>query len=78
MDIEKGVPLPDPMPRGGRPPKYPFGKMEVGDSILVDGSGASQDKCSAYSSAISYGRRNGKKFSGRLIAPGTVRIWRAG
>jgi len=33
MIIEKGIPI--PKIKRGRPPKYPFAEMEVGDSFFV-------------------------------------------
>ena len=34
ITIEKGIPVP-PKSVGGRPSKYPFGEMKVGDSFAI-------------------------------------------
>jgi len=68
--IENHVPAPEL--KKGPEPKYPFGKMAVGESVfLMDFSDA--DK--AYDAAKKYGQRNGMKFS-RRKSEGGVRIWR--
>lgn len=76
--IEKSVEM--PVRKGGRgaPTIYPFGDMDVGDSVVVEGSSASGNESNAYSSAKAHGKRYGKKFSGRKEPgmPGFIRIWR--
>lgn len=65
IKIDKNVPIP---PAGqGRPRKYPFDEMDVGDSFF-SGSIASVES-SAYS------RNDGKKFVLRKVRGG-VRVWR--
>jgi len=74
--IEKHIPAP---PQPTERESYPFiPLMEVGDSILVEGDGASSDKCKAYNAAIQHGRYHGKRFTGRKDPgkPGYIRIWR--
>lgn len=75
--IEKNVPVPDNIGRRGQPPKYPFGDMEVGDSIVAKRLGRQ--------AAYVYGWRNKKKFVSKIekrLRPGFVsnndlfRIWR--
>lgn len=34
--IERGIPVPSSIGRGGRESKYPFEKMRVGDSFALD------------------------------------------
>lgn len=79
MQIENNHPMPgNHSSEGGHYMKYPFAKMEVGDSILADGTAARPGSCKAYSAARSYGDKYGKKFRGRIDPdqPGKVRIWR--
>lgn len=75
MKIEKGVDVPKSSGRG-RPSKYPFSEMEVGDSLMFDGEYRNVMYCQAYLAAMNYGCRNyDKKFAGRKVEGG-VRIWR--
>lgn len=68
--IEKGIPA--PRYSKGRGLKYPFDKMEVGDSFLATGS-----KPHVVSSCASnFGKKNSKKFVTRIV-DGGVRVWRA-
>jgi len=74
VEIEKNVPIPERAKN--RRNKYQFEKMEIGDSFTAPGIAASCNKCNAYNAANQYGRNNGKRFSGKLVVPGKVRIWR--
>lgn len=84
MQIEKNIPMPSPTDRrfsnteSGRASKYPFGEMEVGDSVLVDGESCKIKHCRAYGAARDYGDKYGKTFKGAKEPgqPGKVRIWR--
>lgn len=62
----------------GAKAKYPFYRMQVGQSRLFKGDGATNAKCPAYGAAMMWGRYNGKKFKGHKEPgkPGYVRIWR--
>lgn len=73
FEIEKGVPAPgsDGFPNRS---KYPFGKMDAGESIVVKGDEKTLRRASE--AATMYGRRNGKIFTCRTIEKGTMRIWR--
>lgn len=71
FDIQSDIPPPDFTGRG-RPFKYPFYKMDVGQSIFVQHE---TTKCKAAMAARSYGRASGTKFAARPEADG-VRIWR--
>lgn len=83
MQIDKNAPMPpDLETRTGRRPKYPWRKMEVGDSIFIEGEGA---RGRAYMAGRKHGQREreqGRSF--RIEAAeetsndGTngVRIWR--
>jgi uncharacterized protein (DUF2249 family) len=66
-EIEKGIPMPKSSEYEA---KYPFAKMEVGDSFRVE-----ERRESVASAARSYGCRIGKKFSVRK-EEGGMRIWR--
>lgn len=68
--IEKDVPIPAPEGRG-RPRKYPFGDMAIGDSFEVEVSREVISPAASY-----YGSRNGKSFSVRTCADKTIRVWR--
>ena len=72
MNIEKSIPIPDVTL--GAPTKYPFTKMEVGDSSFFGGAPIGP-KCKPYIAAKSRGYASGKKFTGRTV-DGGVRIWR--
>ena len=66
--ISKNIPVPDYAGPGG-PSKYPWHKMEIGDSILVP-------SVTAVASGHQYGKRHGMKFNARKLSDGTHRIWR--
>ena len=69
-EIEKDVPIP---PRITRMPKYPFRKMEVGDSFVLP----KDDVKNARSSAYQLHLRTGRKFVIRLNRTnGEYRCWR--
>jgi hypothetical protein len=71
MEIEKNVPL----PAKNKKTKWPFSKMEVGDSVVVEGKSATSS-CPGYSAAAAIGAWKGWSFSGRAIGDNKVRIWR--
>lgn len=60
IKIDKNIPIP---PKRGRPKKYPFDEMEVGDSCLVKTKG------------VLSRRIDGKRFTTRTVKGG-VRVWR--
>lgn len=67
IKIEKGVELPDKS--SGRPPKYPFAQLEVGDSFLADKK--------VQTTLGGYRRRHPeKKFVTRKVTEDKVRVWR--
>ena len=68
ITIDRDVPLPEGAGRGG-PPKYPFRKMEIGDSFEAPNS------ASLVRSAHAFGSRNGRKFATRRHGD-QVRVWR--
>ena len=65
MDIDKNV----PMPKTHQSEKYPFAKMEVGDSFF------SENKAAQSSAHVFARRRKGMKFVTRAEGQG-IRIWR--
>ncbi|WP_446903020.1 DUF7303 family protein [Burkholderia sp. YIM B11467] len=70
--IEKGLPIPSST--RGRPQRYPFSKMEIGDSFFVSGEPAALLK--ELSNCANYHRRNhGGNFVVRSVKGG-VRAWR--
>jgi hypothetical protein len=71
--IDKNVPLPQRTwgGPGGRPPKYPWAEMEVGDSFFV--LNATTDNLSAAGTMAA--KRSGRKFTTRK-ENGGVRVWR--
>lgn len=68
--IEKNVPLPSPQ-RAGRPAKYPWREMRVGDSFVID-----KPTQQAATRGREAGRSLGMKFSCRKIDANHTRIWR--
>ena len=76
--IEKGIPISTDGRGGVRCNKYPFAKMEVGDSFQVE---FVKKKCapSASSSAYLYGKRTKTKWASRVTkvdGKHFVRVWR--
>ncbi len=68
MQIDKDIP--PPSETRGRPAKYPFATMEVGDSFL------SPEPVARMSPAASYaGKRGGMRFTVRAEGAG-ARVWR--
>lgn len=68
--IEKDVPV-------VRASKYPFPKMDVGDSFLVPNTTTyARDGKTAIAAASRFGLKHGWKFVCRTV-DGGVRIWRA-
>jgi len=66
--VEKNIPM--PQGRAGSA-KYPFDKLEVGDSFFIPGVKGREFAGTAYSN----GKRNRMKFSVRSVAGG-CRCWR--
>lgn len=61
MKVDKGVPMPDK--QIGRPPRYPFEDMDIGDSFEFE-----RDDKQKISSAVShYSKRKKKVFTIRMI-----------
>ena len=64
MEVEKNVPI---------PARYPFDKMEVGDSFALPPSAA---RNSVTVSAGRYGNKHNMKFIVRIMPDRTLRCWR--
>lgn len=69
IDIEKGVPMPNFL--GGTGYRYPWSKMEVGDSFFV----TDRTSTSVSGSATAAAKRGHGKFRCRTVEGG-VRVWR--
>lgn len=67
-EIEKGIPV---FPRG----KYPFSRMEIGDSFLVPAEDGGAKVRKVRSAACEFARRKSVKFT-CLSVNGGLRIWR--
>ena len=82
MTIEIDKHLPPPIPSNGRPFKYPFPIMEVGDSFAIPLAGErrkDEDAAAARlrAAASRYSRFHGGRFSIRTDREaGVVRCWR--
>ena len=71
VEIETGVELPK-ISRHGRPSKYPFSEMQVGQSFVVNEESLSGVRASA----SNYGKKTSSKFAVRKCADGLYRCWR--
>ena len=69
MKIAKNIPIPEG--GKGRPLVYPFGNMEIGDSVYVDG----RKKASIQAACRGYGKRHNMRFTTRAEKSG-LRVWR--
>jgi hypothetical protein len=69
--IDKGIEIPK-RNRRGPVTKYPFGEMNVGDSIRVPRSLYKK----TYNAAWAHGRVHNQKFSARRQSKTIYRIWR--
>lgn len=73
MKIDKGVSVPPGIYSGrGRPEKYPFSDMEIGDSLFEE---IYLEYRKIRTAATKHGIKYGKKFVGRAV-DGGYRIWR--
>lgn len=71
IKIDKSVPMPNLAP-SGHPNKYPWGKMEVGDSFVPKGK-----EKSAYSLVWRASQKFApKKFKASKDEDGVLRVWR--
>lgn len=70
IPIDKGIEMPPRHTGHGRPRKYPWREMLVGDSFFTE---RPRDKFSP--SVVRAGKLYGRKFSARVEGAGT-RVWR--
>lgn len=68
-EIEKNVPIEMKTPILE---KYPFSKMEVGDSFAVEG----QERFVVRAAAYAFAQRHGFKFKTRAVSDNKTRVWR--
>lgn len=73
MLIRDNIPLPDKS-IGGRPLKYPFDTMCIGQSFCLMGSNKKYQ--SIRSSANKYGKKHKKRFVTRMDKEGMITVWR--
>lgn len=75
IEIQDDIPLPTGWSGAGRPAKYPFGQMNVGNSFFM----CDNEKDRARRAAWAYGNCNNRKFASRRVEENGVigiRIWR--
>lgn len=74
VKIEKGVELPKKQGGSGRTCKYPFIRMDMGDSFQFEcgESDYTRIRAAAYSEQL----RSGTKFTFRKIGENSYRCWR--
>ena len=70
--IESGLPVPEKKKPRGRPRKYPFPQMKVGDSIYLEGA---VRRGTEHRAAKKYAQDNDIVIATRVV-PGGIRIWR--
>lgn len=73
VKIERGVPLTSRKNSGGCPNKYPWEKLEVGDSFYIDNQSSPYSMLKAYNYGLPIKKRI--KITRRLEGNGQ-RIWR--
>lgn len=77
-EIKKGIPVPDKA--SGRPGRYPYGDLEVGDCLEIvvpQGTKSSSLQSRLSSSSRNFGSSLGRKFVTRQLANKTkVAVWR--
>ena len=81
--IESGIPVPPPRRGNGRPAKYPFAEMAVGQSISVSGAKAVKN---ARAAALMYQKKHPEyRMVARRVSPTAagenpavpkIRIWK--
>lgn len=68
FQIEKNVAITPLSNAGQNNVKYPFRKMEIGDSFVASPA--------AQGAAYAWGKKNGRAFKCRAVGDGQIRIWR--
>jgi hypothetical protein len=72
IQIESGYPAPT---RSTARAKYPFAKMEVGDSFFMKSGFPEHERGRVSAAACAYAKKHGVKFSTKVFDNG-VRTWR--
>lgn len=75
IKIEKGIEIPSRLRKSGKPSKYPFAQLEVGESFLVRTTSKKSKVNRQVGLCSSFRKYAPKRFTSRTIAEG-VRIWR--
>lgn len=75
IKVERGIPVPKRSRRGK--PRYPWDKMRVGDSFLVEcpKNEAIKAQNTVSSCGAAWARKHGGQFTTRAV-DGGVRVWR--
>lgn len=68
--VDKGIPMPDAQP--GRPPKYPWTTMAVGESFVLPAPNIASARAHCNGANTRY---EGRKFLCRFYK-GEIRVWR--
>lgn len=76
IKIDKNVKMPPGHVRGGRPPKYPWRDMVVGDSFLVPESDNKRKLHACKMSAKQYAEKHNVQFEFRHLEGEGWRCWR--
>lgn len=72
VNVSNDIPFPGRTTRNGRPAKYPWATMEVGDSFPVELGRLSVVRACA----DGYGRRHGREYRVEKLPSGEFRCWR--
>jgi hypothetical protein len=79
VQIDKGIPMPNPERVRGAAPKYPWRTMEVGDSFILR-EYAGRDSTTRASAQIDYAKKStGRQFAQRKVEENGkifIRVWR--
>ena len=74
IEIEKNIEIPERIDgRKTKPYKYPFNKMEVGDSFRVEDPKSYRG---LYYAAYTYGKKAGQEFIVKRLEDNSSRCWR--
>lgn len=80
IQIDKGIPIPLLSRGGGRPWRWPFREMEIGDSFSTQfKDGETSTKALRRVDYLYAGKRLGRKYTGRTLEENgvrVVRVWR--
>lgn len=73
QNVDKNIPIPVDRRRfnRGRPIKYPWRTLELGESFEI-----ATGLKTAQSYASTFGKKIGRKFTARAMDDGSIRVWR--